>query len=215
MDDASNALGIPLRTGYPFRYQGKRYRLLAGDVRGLRCLAEMAVPPSPGERAVPLWQQRSELRRVLATTSPAALVLLLERARSRRLRRLAICLLGHAEGHLGTKALVEIARTADARLCRDAARALRHKQAWPELSDIAQATSDSRVHALARPPVRPAYRVRLSEYLTDVEPQPIAPTQRELVLEVDLTKRAGRPPRAPAFIRLVLERIRRLVRGLS
>jgi hypothetical protein len=215
MNEARYALGIPLRAGYVFRYQGRRYQLWGSDIRGLCCLAEMAVPPSPGERPLPLWQQRRELREVLHTTSPAALALLLERARSRRLRRLAICLLGHTDGHLGTKALVKIARSNDTRICRDAARALRHKQAWPELSDIARTTSDLRVRALATPPVRTAYRDRLTEYLTDVEPQPITPTHRELVMEVDLAKRSGRPPRTRAFIRLVLERIRRLVRGLS
>ena len=215
MNEAKYALGIPLRPGYVFRYQGRRYQLWGSDIRGLRCLAEMAVPPSSGERPVPLWQQRHELREILHTTSPAALALLLERARSRRLRRLAICLLGHTDGHLGTKALAKIARSNDTRICRDAARALRHKQAWPELHDIAQISSDPRVRALARPPVRRAYRERLNGFLTDVEPQPISQTSRELVVDIDLAKRPGRPPRTRAMIRLVLERIRRLVRGLS
>ena len=215
MNEAKYALGIPLRIGYAFRYQGRRYRLWGNDIDGLRCLAEMSVPPFPGEHAAPLWQQRHELREILRTTSPAALALLLERARSRRLRRLAICLLGHIDGHLGTKALAKIARSNDARVCRDAARALRRKQAWPELHDIAQLSSDERVRALARPPIRRAYRERLNGFLTDVEPQPISQSSRELVVDVDLAKRRGRPPRTRAMIRLVLERIRHLVRGFS
>ncbi len=215
MNEAKYALGIPLRMGYVFRYQGRRYQLWGSDILGLRCLAEMAVPPSPGEHAAPLWQQRHELRNILQTISPAALALLLERARSRRLRKLAICLLGHTDGHLGTKALVKVAQSNDTRICRDAARALRHKQAWPELHDIAELSSDPRVRAMARPPIRRAYRERLNGFLTDVEPQPITQTSRELVVDVDLAKRPGRPPRTRAMIRLVLERIRRLVRGLS
>lgn len=215
MNEAKYALGIPLRIGYAFRYQGRRYRLWGNDIDGLRCLADMAVPSSPEEQAVPLWKQRHELRGILHTTSPAALALLLERARSRRLRRLAICLLGHTDGHLGTKALTKIARSKDVRICRDAARALRHKQAWPELQNIAQLSSDERLRALARPPIRRTYRERLNGFLTDVEPQPISQSSRELVVDVDLAKRRGRPPRTRAMIRLVLERIRRLVRGLS
>jgi hypothetical protein len=116
-----------------------------------------------------------------------------------------------------TSAISEITpfrQSADVRVRREAARALRRLEAWAELRVVAGQDPDEQVRRLATPiPVKPFHR-RLERFagLMHAATPPDVP-RRTVPMFVLLPMGPGRMAKTQEFIRTILERIRQLVRG--
>lgn len=208
------ACGFPVCRGYTFRYHGRRFRVTGHDVRSIKFLVTL-FESRPRAAVDPYWlvAHRADIRRILVHASPATLALVTERSHVLPFRRLVIWLLGRTGGKLGTSSLVNAARSDYVVLRREAVRALKRKQAWSDLREIAQRDPDERVRLLAQQTRPHDYTDRLAGFLGGVTPHACAGTTPVLTVAADLATRPGRPPKSRQFIRYILERIRRLVHG--
>jgi hypothetical protein len=85
--------------------------------------------------------------------------------------------------------------------------------AWRVLRAMAQREPNPQIRriATARPP-RP-FPHRLSHFLRHFGSQEVSTEDGRLFVAPDLNIRQGRPPKSPAYIRLILERIHSIVAG--
>jgi hypothetical protein len=133
-------------------------------------------------------------------------------------RKIAIWLLGRIPYGCDVSVLARCRFDADFRVRRHAAKALWRMGAWAALRDLAADDPDRVVRRIAEHAARPPtdFATRLSRYLRDeVHAQALAsrPRRERPRLYLKATPGVGLPPKSPWFIRMILERIRRLVHG--
>lgn len=124
--------------------------------------------------------------------------------------RLAIWLFGRLRV---SPAILEVAPyrfSPDVRIRREAARALNRLHAWAELRSIAE-DADARVRQYARQEPAAPFTTRLSRVASGCSASEMPRTRQRFFERLPLGP--GRAAKPPEFIRELLQRIRRLVRG--
>ncbi len=116
-----------------------------------------------------------------------------------------------------TSAIAEIGpfrQSADVRVRRETARALRRLEAWADLRGVAYLDPDAQVRRLATPiPLKPFHQ-RLERFAGSTLTAALPDAHHSsMPLFVRLPIGPGRMAKTPEFIRAILQRIRHLVRG--
>jgi hypothetical protein len=200
-----------------FVVYGKRYALSGHGAEVRRFLRAVDGFLERVERRADLFTLRSEFRKILARPAIPGLIWCIGWESGWTLL-IAIWLLGKVRNRQTISVLDECIAHPDVRVRRHTAKALLRMGAWSQLHDMGERDPDPVVRRWAAYAERPPqdFRTRLSRFvgheagLAATAAQP-APSSAEVFLAV--TPGAGLPPRRPWFLRRILERIRRLVRG--
>jgi hypothetical protein len=202
--------GFSVGLGMRFQVDGKQYRFHAGDIHVLEELAAILArrPHDPN----PYWllPLREQIRHIHAG---AVLAYAAGQTNHAALQCLAVWLRGRSGGKIGTPVIANLYRTTDFTVRKEVVRALQRMHAWAALRRIEWCEQSPRIHHLARQRPAKAYRSRMDRFLQQVAPCKLPLGSGRLHEQDGLNLHGGLPPRSPTFIRAVLERIRRLVRG--
>jgi hypothetical protein len=205
--------GFPVKQDYRFRLRGRRYSVGAAGVRTLKLLACMyRACATNDDRNWPL-RLRRQIRKVETLDATAVLCLVVERTRHPLLRILAIWLRGRCGGTLGTASIARFANDPDDATRKEVARALRRMQAWGPLQEMADGETDPRIQRLATAPASKPYAQRLANFTKRIACLPATTSGQPLFVSPELDLTQGWPPKSASFIRMILERIHRLLTG--
>lgn len=213
MRNLSHFYGFPVKDACRFTLGGRRYRVGANGTRSLELLSMIYDRCcSSADRS---WSigARPLIRKVQAWNERAVLNLVVERTRDPILRVLAIWLRGRCRGSIGTATLVKFADHPDFHTRKETARALQRMSAWRTLAVMAEADPSERIRRLATStPARP-FTKRIADFKRHLARIPVPAKRKTLYVAPQLDIGHGTPPKSPALIRAILERIRRLVTG--
>lgn len=203
---------FPVDGDYQYRLAGRDCRLHPDDVRALTLLAEIA---ESADLENPRWliPLRSHIREIEDLNPRAALIHVIERTESPLMRVLAIWLRGRCRGTFGAAAVARHARSSHRSMRKHVVQCLKRLSAWSELRRIEWAERDRQIRQLARPASPKPYAARLARFSRHMTGSLVCGQRCELFLApgVDLT--SGRRPKPVELIRMLLERIHRLVTG--
>lgn len=209
-----------LRMGHELCHRGRRVGFLNysdhAAIRFIRQLARArAVSRRLGGTAPPLVRFRDDFRQIVRSRPIIGLMGCLF-VQDLEVRRLAIWLLGRC-GRCRNVGLIAKFRThPDRSVRKEVARALRHMNAFRELTEFVASENDPRIRRLATLPPRDSYQRRMGRYLEqDVERVAVGPipSHSRMPLRFFVSIGSGKPAKTVEFIRRILEDIRRLVRG--
>jgi hypothetical protein len=194
-----------------YRFRRKRYVAGSSDIRMLRVLT--AIRDARPQSADRFWlvRQRELIRQAQALGRKRIISWVIETTKDPALRTLAIWLRGRWGGTLGIKSVAAFAKHRDEQTRKEVARALRRLGAWVELREMAESDLSERVRRMATPRLARPFEGRLTDFTRHVAARPVTPHELPLFVspEVDLSQ--GKRPKPGWFIRLILERIHRLV----
>lgn len=207
--------GFPAKRHYRFRLRGQQYRVGPSGVRTLKLLAEIYGACSASTNPSWPFRLRNKIRQVQALNSRSVLSYVVESAGDPVLRLLAIWLRGRCRGSLGTSSLALFATHPDDKIRKEVARALRRMGAWVQLREMADNDTSERIRRMATAePLRP-YRDRLAEFSGHFAHFEVPSVSFPLFVSPEVDVRQGRPPKPGWVIRVILERIHRLITGRS
>lgn len=205
--------GFPVKRDYGFRLRGRRYWVGAAGVRTLKLLACIyRACVTSDDRNWPL-RLRRQIRKVEMLDATPVLCFVVERTRNPLLRILAIWLRGRCGSALGTASIVRFANDPDEATRKEVARALRRMQAWGPLQEMADVETNPRIQWLATVHASKPYAQRLANFTKRVACLPTTPSGQPLFVSPELDLSQGHPPKPASFIRMILERIHRLLTG--
>lgn len=194
----------------------RNIRVTLGDYVVIRFLADLArarlanrVDAGKPER---LAAYREDFRRVARDQPIVGLVRCLT-SESAESRLLALWLLGHCGAKLAIPAVALLGTAESVRIRREAARALRRLEAWPQLRRLAEGEADPRIARIANSPGARPLEQRLDRYSRLVERVATPPRREPRELVLNAQQFVGRRPKPAWLIRRILERIRRVIRG--
>lgn len=209
-------LGFQADSLYRFRLQGPQLlRVGPAGVRTLRLLAD--IYHSCRTRTDGKWpfQLRNHFRRIKSIGATHVLALVVDRTKDRTLRILAIWLRGRAGGTRGTSVVARFSVDPDTQTRKEVARALKRMAAWSQLRKMEADDPSPRVRQMASCRPAQSYEARLAKLTQDLSRLEVTPVEQKLVVSPELDLRNGRPPKSSSFMRMILDRIRRLVREHS
>jgi hypothetical protein len=196
---------------------GAKYRVVNGPSRAaLRFLDQFDVYLQRAAGPVSLLPFRRDFRLIEYYEPVVGLMCWADRGEG-PCRTIAIWLLGRIRP-LRDVSVIARCHNADPHVRRHAAKALWRMEAWALLRELAADDPDPVVRRIAEHAARPPadFQSRLSRYVRDeVHSKALEelPRRERLQLYLNAVPGVGLPPKSPAFIRMILERIRRLVRG--
>lgn len=207
--------GFPANSDYRFRLRGRRYRVGSSGNRTLKLLTELY--GSCSMCTDPSWpiRLRKRLRQIESLNSRSVLSLVVERTDDPTVRLLAIWLRGRCGGSLGTSTLAKFATHPDDQTRKEVARALKRMGAWVQLREMADNHTSERIRRMATSePLRP-YCGRLADFSSHFPRIEVPSVKLPLFVSTELDVGQGRPPKSRWVIRMILERIHRIVAGQS
>jgi hypothetical protein len=143
------------------------------------------------------------------------LTLVVERTDDPTLRLLAIWLRGRCGGSLGTPILAKFSTHPDVQTRKEVARSLKRMGAWDQLREIATHDANGRIRRIATTQPSKPYRDRLASFSRHMARVEIASVKRHLLASPTIDVGHGRAPKSRWVIRMILERIHRIVAGDS
>ncbi len=198
---------------------GDRTFILTGtDVRAgravRRIVADRQRAVAAGSKPPTLFASRAEFRHIASARRISGLIECLKQG-DPELVRLTIWLMGRTRAASATWAIAPFFReSASDRMRYEVARALRRLGAWAELRTMARGEPHPRVRRLAAAPAPKSFDRRFERFACRVRSVATGIMDRQpMPLVVRRPFGPGRRPKAPEFIRAILERIQRLVRG--
>ena len=165
-----------------------------------------------GIRPTSLITWRDDFRRIIRNGRVTACFLNLNQRDSESIC-IALWLVGRMQAKHGVSIVADYRSHADARVRREAARALRRLGAWSELRSMADDTSPL-VRGFTRDDGPRPLAVRLERFKQLVAPLDRPKTHVRESWFASLSIESGRQPKPAHLIRALLERIRRLVHGV-
>jgi hypothetical protein len=204
-----------LAVGPALRIGRKRYAMTGPDLAVRRFLEELGQHFRRTPLAGSLFPFRRDFR-LIECDEPVAGLLWWVLHYHGLTRKVAIWLLGRIRHGCDVSVIANCQGDADPRVRRHAAKALSRLAAWGALRDIAAIDPDAVVRRIAEHASQPPaeFRSRLSRFLKEEVKAAALATGEPSPLLVNATIGVGLPPKSSWFIRRILERIRRLVRGL-
>jgi hypothetical protein len=204
---------FPVSSDYRFRLGGSKYRLGPGGVRALKLLAHIAEQTPNSDDIAWLVPLRGHVREIERINPRAALTLVVDRTVNHRLRYLAIWLRGRCGGTLGASTVSRFSTSSDRALRKEVTRCLKRLSAWAELRAIAETDPDPQIRQLAKQSPSKPYAARLAGFSQHIRRRIIARSTPELVVSPELDLTQGRPAKPRWLIRMILDRIHRLITG--
>lgn len=198
------------------RRGGRRWTVTPGDVATARKLAQFIrarrSATDHGESPPRLVARRAEFRYWTAQGRVVPFFLLLDNDDPQAML-LGIWLLGRCHQSFAISIVGEQAWTGDARRRREVVRALRRLNAWRELKCFSR-DDDLRIRRMAlaatESPQKP-FTSRIERYLKSTNA--ITRQRHPVSFFTAWDESPGRPPKSSQWIRAILERLRRRVRG--
>lgn len=206
-------LGFPVSSDYRFRLRGRRCRVGPSGLRTLTLLLEIYESCATCEEVSWSVRIREQVRQVQALSAKSVLCHVIECTDNPTLRILAIWLRGRCGGSIGTTSLVKFVSHPDEVTRKEVARALKRMNAWTQLGKIADGDASARIRRIATVQPPRAYKDRVADFSKHIARLEVRPVRRPLILSPELQVGQGRPPKTPAYIRMLLNRIRCIVRG--
>lgn len=195
------------------RVGGRRFRLRAHDVQLVQLMTYLLEQRPAAPHVGWLIPHRPTLRQVLQLNARVGLTWLVECATESWHLRLALWLRGRCGGALGTPIVAKCLLSTDELVRKEAVRALRRMNAWAELHAVAEYDANPRLRRLAscRPP--PDLRARVERFTEHIRAVPYETRSRPLYVAPSVALDSCPHVRSRSYIREILDRIRRLVRG--
>ena len=199
------------------RYRGRSFVVTDADLANGRFIRRIVAARqqalAAGKTPPRLVTFREEFRRIANQQRIGGLIECLQQP-DLDVVRLAIWLIARAHTSVAIWAISPFSQSRDVRVRYEAARALRRLGAWAELRSMMQHESNHRVRRLATAPMPKSFDKRFERFAGHAPSaaQPDAPC-RTIQLFTRVSTESGRPAKSPEFIRVILERIQRLVRG--
>jgi hypothetical protein len=192
---------------------GKRYRVGRDGVQALRLLADLYDSDPQPDGRTNLLPFRRRIRQLQAADARAPLSLVVAYASDSRLRVLAIWLRGRLGGIAGTSTLAAFCSHPHDQVRKEVARALKRMGAWSAVRNMAESDPNPRIRQLAAAqPVTP-YDERLNNFARHIPRLDSQAVKRHLFIAPEVDIRLTCPAKSPSIIRMILERIHRLVSG--
>ena len=213
MAHPSEIYRFPVFRDYRFRIGGKKCRLGRGGVRALTLLAHIVQQTPDRDDIAWLLPLRSHIRELERVNPRAALALVIERTDNERVRCFAIWLRGRCGGTFGTSSVSRFCTSSDRAIRKETARCLRRLGAWAELRNIAAGDPDPRIRRIATPSPSQPYAIRLATFSQHIPRRLTVRRKSELFVAPEVGVRQRHPPKPRWLIRMILERIHRLVTG--
>lgn len=196
---------------YRFRLDRGVYRLGRRGVRTIELVCQILEEAPAVEDAGWLLAHRHRVRTVERLKSKAALTLVIARTEDERLRRLAVWLRGRCGGALETATVSRFATSPDRALRKEVVRCLKRLSAWAELRAIAETDPDPQIRRLATQSGSRPYANRLAGYCEGIPRRLFQRPSPDVFVAPEFEAGQGRPPKPQWLIRMILDRIRRLV----
>jgi len=201
---------FPLIPGAKFQLDGNDYCLMKADIEALGLLAKIRSAWPTAANVYWLLPFRDVVRQCRGGTMFAFAA---KQTRDPATRCLAVWLRGRRGGKLGSPTIAALYRGGDATLRKAVVRALQRMHAWSALRRIEACEPELRIRRLARQKKPRAYTSRMTQFIERVTPCKSFAGETTLYEREGLELDAGLQPRPQSFFRIILERIRRLVRG--
>lgn len=194
-----------------FKLKGRRYTNGRGGIRTLNNLTAMYIACRSSTDHSWAIRARPLIHEVQSLNARPTLCLVVRRTRDPLMRLLAIWMLGRCRGTFGTAAVAHWATDLDFHTRKEVVRALKRKAGWATLAMVAENEPEPRIRRLAscQPPKQ--IEGRISRFMSHVSDESVNESGMPLFVSPLLDIGRGKMPRTAYAIRLVLERIRRLV----
>lgn len=196
-----------------FHLHGKRYRVGRDGVRALRLLTQIYSSPSQPAGHTSLLRFRSQIRQLRAADARGYLCLIIDHAGDLRLLLLAIWLRGHVGGTIGAAALTACCNHPSDQLRKEVVRALKRMGVWAPVRIMAETDTNRRIRALAGTQLQRPHEQRLKNFARHIPHLESQITKRRLFIAPDVDIRLTCAAKSSSLIRIILERIHRLVSG--
>lgn len=213
MKSFADLFGFKNKANRQFRIGRQRFRIGARGAKTLKHLGTIYDLCATTVDSNCLIQARPLIRDIQRWNSSATLALVVSQAKDPTMRILAIWLRGRCGGTLGTKIVSQFAKYPDFKTRKEVARALRRMSGWQTLDEMAADDSSERVRNLATcKPARPIVD-RISRFMNHVSWRAVPDAKKDVFVAADVDYRHGKPPKSADLIRVILQRIRRLLNG--
>jgi hypothetical protein len=160
---------------------------------------------------------RDQIREIERRKCGGVLSLVVELTPDPRLRVLAIWLVGRCGGVAGTKRLAKFIGSTDFQTRKELARAFKRKHAWAEIRTLLRNEHDDRIIRLVTSDRQQSFDARLRSYTKSTSVPSVNTLSKTMFLANGVDLNCGAPAKSRTLIRIILERIHRLVslrRGL-
>jgi hypothetical protein len=206
----SKVCGFPVAWGTKFHVEGTECRFTASNIDHLELLVKIreARPAEPNRFWLLPFRDL-----VRSTTAGAIFAYAAQQTRDPDLRCLAVWLRGRRGGKLGAFVIASLYRGGDPTLRKAVVRALQRMHAWAALRRIEACEPEPRIRRLARQQTPRAYTSRMTQFIAHITPRKSLSGEMPFFAQEGLELDAGLAPRSQSYFRVILERIRRLVRG--
>lgn len=211
------SFGFSISTNQAWCVDGSRFVLSHSARRTLQLLAQIhAARPTETQKSVYwLLSCRSQIREIENRNCTGILSRIVDLTDDPSLRILAIWLVGRCGSSIGTKKLAKFIKSQDRQTRKELARAFRRKAAWTEIRALLKNESDPRIVRLASSSKKRDFDQRLNRYTKSNKIASSNPPIRETAVAEGVDFSHGAPAKSRTFIRIMLERIHRLVHPRS
>ena len=197
---------------YAYSRDGQRFYLSQSARRTIQLFYDVAsdVPTHRGW----LLKYRPQIREIQRRKCTTILSRIAEASTDPKVQLLAIWLLGRCGRSAGTKQIAPYMQSRDRQMRKELVRAFRRMSAWAELRAMIRTESDPRILRMARQRSMRPFGDRLVKFTKSVdqssEPDRTSAPQ-PLLIQPGLSRENGLPEKSRTLIRVILERIHRLV----
>lgn len=197
---------------YAYSRDGQRFYLSQSARRTIQLFYEIA-SAKPTQHCW-LLKYRPQIREIQRRKCTTILSRIAEASTDPKVQLLAIWLLGRCRRSAGTKQIAPYMRSRDRQMRKELVRAFRRMSAWTELRAMIRNESDSRILRMAMHIRVPPFADRLVKFTSSVdqrnEPDRSSAPQ-PLLIQPGVSCENGLPAKSRTLIRVILERIHRLV----
>ena len=214
MSNLSTSFGFSIRTSIALAWDGSRFFLSHSARRSLQLLAQIhrhCQIRSATHSVYWLLHCRAQIREIERRKCGGVLSLVVELTPDPRLRVLAIWLVGRCGGVAGTKRLAKFIGSTDFQTRKELARAFKRKHAWAEIRTLLRNEHDDRILLLVTSDRQQAFDARLRSYTKSTSVPSVNPPSKTTYLANGVDLNCGAPAKSRTLIRIILERIHRLV----
>lgn len=204
------SLGFPLDAVYVFGHDDQVVYVSPSAQRTVYLVFEIL---NCWEDNSPYWllKVRPQIREIIRRRCMGVLSRIVELAPDRRVRLLAIWLVGRCKGTVGTKRLARLIGCSDRQTHKQLAKAFRRMSAWAELRALMKVETDPRIRRLAQHSSQRSFEDCLAELKQVGKNKKLPTPNRKFEILPGVSCSDGKPAKSRTFIRIVLERIHRLV----
>lgn len=209
-------IGFYLDEAHHYHDGDRKLRISRSGIRAVYDLCELYQWSRQGSEHCWAIRARPILRKLQNEHARSALNLVISKTPNPTILILAIWLRGRCGGSLGTPAIARFARHADLQLRKEVARALKRMGAWCELDQMAKVDASARIRQIASLRSSRPFRDRVQKFSTHVAYRPSDEhSSKHLFVAENVVLGKGRPARSRELLRVLLERIRSLIRGIE